>query len=150
MWTVLFVVVTQTAYLVVVKLASGGTADGGDGTGYTVYSNSLLIMMVPHSIVTVSLATAILPRLSSYAHEGRLAELGSTVGSTLRTALALVLPFAVLLPVVAGDVAGFAFGWARRRGHGRELRARPSRSSDRRSSSSPSTTSCSAASTPWR
>ena len=110
-WTVLFVVVTQAAYLVVVKLASGGTVDGGDGTGYLVYSNSLLIMMVPHAIVTVSLATAILPRLSSYAHEGRLPELGRTVGSTLRTALALVLPFAVLLPIMAGDVAGFAFGW---------------------------------------
>ena len=68
-------------------------------------------MMVPHAIVTVSLATAILPRLSSYAHEGRLPELGRTVGSTLRTALALVLPFALLLPITAGDVAGFAFGW---------------------------------------
>jgi putative peptidoglycan lipid II flippase len=110
-WTVLFVVATQTAYLVVVKLASGGTVDGGEGTGYLVYANSLLIMMVPHAIVTVSLATAILPRLSAYAHEGRLTELGSTVGSTLRTALALVLPFAVLLPITAGDVAGFAFGW---------------------------------------
>lgn len=113
-WTVLFVVATQAAYFVVVKLASGGTAEGGEGTGYTIYSSSLLIMMVPHSIVTVSLATAILPRLSSFAHEGRLAELGTTVGSTLRTALALVLPFAVLLPVVAGDVAAAAFSWADR------------------------------------
>ncbi|MBC2932122.1 murein biosynthesis integral membrane protein MurJ [Nocardioides sp. zg-1228] len=110
-WTVLFVIVTQAAYLVVVRLASGGTAGGGDGTGYTVYSSSLLIMMVPHSIITVSLATAILPQLSVHAHDGRLRDLGSTVGSTLRTALALVLPFAVILPVVAGDVAGFAFGW---------------------------------------
>ena len=111
-WTVLFVVVTQTAFLVVVRLASGGTAAGGPGTGFTVYSSSLLIMMVPHAIVTVSLATAILPRLSSFAHEGRLSELGRTVGSTLRTALALVLPFAVVLPLTARDVAGFAFGWA--------------------------------------
>ena len=111
-WTVLFVIATQAAYLVVVKLASGGTADGGDGTGLTVYSGSLLIMMVPHAIVTVSLATAVLPRLSALAHEDRLAELGSTVGSTLRTALALVLPFAVLLPIVANDVAAAAFGWA--------------------------------------
>lgn len=111
MWTVLFVVVTQTAFLVVVRLASGGTAAGGEGTGFTVYSSSLLIMMVPHAIVTVSLATAILPRLSSLAHEDRLPELGSTVGSTLRTSLALVLPFAVVLPLTAGDVAGFAFGW---------------------------------------
>ncbi|MFC7358846.1 murein biosynthesis integral membrane protein MurJ [Nocardioides astragali] len=111
-WTLLFVVVTQAAYLVVVRLASGGTAGGDpDGTGLTVYSSSLLIMMVPHSIVTVSLATAILPRLSAMAHEDRLEELGRTVGSTLRTSLALVLPFAVILPVVAGDAAGFAFGW---------------------------------------
>ncbi len=110
-WTVLFVVVTQAAYLRVVQLASRGTADGGDGTGLTVYSSSLLIMMVPHAIVTVSLATAILPRMSAQASEGRLDDLGTTVGSTLRTALALVLPFAVLMPVLAGDVAGFAFGW---------------------------------------
>ncbi len=113
-WTVLFVIATQAAYFVVVKLASDGAANGGDGTGYTVYSGSLLIMMVPHSIITVSLATAILPRLSTYAHEGRLGDLGNTVGSTLRTSLALVLPFAVVLPLVAGDVAAVAFGWANR------------------------------------
>ena len=64
MWTVLFVVVNQVAYTVVVRLASGGTADGGDGTGYSIYSSTFLIVMVPHSIITVSLATAILPRLS--------------------------------------------------------------------------------------
>ena len=62
------------------RLSFGVAVD--DGTGYLVYSNSLLIMMVPHAIVTVSLATAILPRLSSYAHDDRLADLGSTVGST--------------------------------------------------------------------
>ena len=110
-WTVLFVIATQAAYFVVVRLASGGAADGGDGTGYTVYSGSLLIMMVPHAIVTVSLATAILPRISAMASEDRLADLGGLVGSTMRTALALVLPFAVVLPLVAGDVAAVAFGW---------------------------------------
>ena len=110
-WTVLFVVVTQLAYLQVVRLASGGTAGGGDGTGYTIYSGSLLIMMVPHAVVTVSLATAVLPSLSRFAHEDRLPELGRTLGSTLRTALALVLPVAVLLPVLAGDVTAFMFGW---------------------------------------
>ena len=72
-WTVLFVIVNQIAYTVVVRLASSGTAAlaGGDGTGYTIYSQTFLIMMVPHSIVTVSLATAILPRLSARAAERR-------------------------------------------------------------------------------
>ena len=110
-WTVLFVVVTQTAYLVVVKLASGGTTDGG--TGYTVYATSLLVIMVPHSVVTVSLATAILPRISALAHDADLAGLGTTVGSTLRTALAFMLPFGVLVPFVADDLALAVFGWGR-------------------------------------
>lgn len=108
LWTVLFVVVNQVAYLVVTKLASGGTA-GGDGTGNTVYASAFLIMMVPHAIITVSLTTAILPRLSDYAAEHRLAELGRTVSSTLRTALVVVLPFATLMPILASDVAGVLF-----------------------------------------
>ena len=67
-WTLGFVLVNQIAYTVVVRLASGGTAsslDGGGGgdraTGYTVYSGSFLLVMVPHAIATVSLATAVLP-----------------------------------------------------------------------------------------
>ena len=109
-WTVLFVVVTQLAYLVVVRLASSGSAAGG--TGYAVYSNGLLLMMVPHAVVTVSLATAILPRMSALANEERLSEIGTTLGPTLRTALALVLPFAALLPLLAHDLAGALFSWA--------------------------------------
>ena len=107
-WTVLFVVVNQLAYLVVTRLASSGTVKGG-GTGNTVYSSSFLIMMVPHAIVTVSLTTAILPRLSGYATDERRADMGSTLGSTLRTALVVVLPFAALVPIVARDIAGVLF-----------------------------------------
>ena len=79
-WTVLFVVVNQIAYTVVVRIASSGTADAvrpaaaatGTGTGYTIYSNAFLLVMVPHAIATVSLATAMLPRLSSYAADADL------------------------------------------------------------------------------
>ncbi|CAN5354483.1 hypothetical protein BH11ACT8_BH11ACT8_10040 [soil metagenome] len=109
-WTVLFVIVNQIAYTVVVRLASGGTADGGDGTGYTVYSSAFLIVMVPHSVITVSLATAILPRLSSSAAAGDLRALSGTLTSALRAALAVVVPFAALLPLVATDVANVIWG----------------------------------------
>jgi putative peptidoglycan lipid II flippase len=105
-WTVLFVIVNQVAYAVVVRLASGGTTSGGaDATGYTVYANTFLIVMVPHAIVTVSLATAMLPLLSSQAGAQDLSGLGASLTRVLRTALAVVLPFAVLLPVVAPDLA---------------------------------------------
>lgn len=114
-WTVLFVVVNQVAYTVVTRIASSGPADvatGGDpGTGYTVYSQSFLVVMVPHSIITVSLATAVLPRLSARAAEGDLAGVARGVASTLRTALTLIVPFAVLLPLISRDVANLVYGW---------------------------------------
>lgn len=110
-WTVLFVVVNQVAYTVVVRLASSGTADGGDGTGYSVYSSTFLIVMVPHSIVTVSLATAVLPLLSRRAADGDLAALATSLASTLRTALAVVVPFAALLPVISLDLAHVIWGY---------------------------------------
>jgi len=113
-WTVLFVVVNQIAYTVVVRLASSGTADtvgGGDGTGYTIYTYSFLIVMVPHAIITVSLATAILTRLSELAAESDVDGLRRTVGMALRSALAVVLPFALLLPLIATDLSHVIWGW---------------------------------------
>jgi putative peptidoglycan lipid II flippase len=118
-WTVLFVVVNQIAYTVVVRIASSGTAQaathlcgpGDRGTGYTIYSNAFLLVMVPHAIVTVSLATAMLPRLSAYAADADLGGVARSVASTLRTAYALIIPFALLLPLVAVDLSNVLVGY---------------------------------------
>ncbi len=119
-WTVLFVVANQIAYTVVVRLASTGTVTGGctaadQGTGYTVYSNSFLLVMVPHAIITVSLATAVLPRLSAAAADQDRRRLARSLTSTMRLTYALVLPVLALLPVVASDVAGLIFGYGANR-----------------------------------
>ncbi len=112
-WTVLFVIVNQIAYTVVVRLATSGPAQAPDepGTGYTVYSLAFLIVMVPHAIITVSLATAVLPTLSGQAADDDRRGLAQTLTSTLRSALALIVPFALLLPLVARDVAHVALGY---------------------------------------
>jgi putative peptidoglycan lipid II flippase len=125
-WTVLFVVVNQVAYTVVVRLASGGTAQAvchsgsqhanqaaqaTDATGYTVYAAAFLFVMVPHAIITVSLATAILPRLSAKAADGDLPGLAGTLAGTLRTALVVVIPFALALPLLAFDASKVLFGY---------------------------------------
>jgi putative peptidoglycan lipid II flippase len=121
-WTVLFVVVNQAAYVVVVRLASGGTADAtclhnatdtpvSTATGYTVYAAAALFVMVPHAIITVSLATAILPRLSAKAADLDLPGLAGTLAGTLRTALVVVVPFAFALPLLAFDAAKVLFGY---------------------------------------
>ncbi|GAB2980049.1 murein biosynthesis integral membrane protein MurJ [Nocardioides montaniterrae] len=109
-WTVLFVIVNQIAYVIVTRLGTGGTAAAHDGTGITIYSNALLIVMVPHSIITVSLATAILPRMSRAAEAGDLAAVGATLASTKRTALSVVVPFGLSLPIIALPLAHVMWG----------------------------------------
>ena len=109
-WTVLFVVVNQAAYVVVVRLASGGTAASDNGTGITIYSSALLVTMVPHSVITVSLATAILPRLSAHAAAKDDEALSRTLVSTIRTALVVAVPVALLMPLIALSVAQALFG----------------------------------------
>ncbi len=116
-WTLGFVIVNQIAYTVVVRLASSGTAEaaaspGGEaGTGYTIYSGAFLLVMVPHSIVTVSLATAVLPRLSRMASDRQWSRVGSQVAETLRTGLALIVPFALLLPAIALPLANIVWNY---------------------------------------
>ena len=109
-WTVLFVIVNQIAYVVVQRLATSGALSSDDGTGFTVYSFSFLVVMVPHSIVTVSLATAMLPLLSAHAAAGDRTALAGALSRTLRSALAVIVPFVALLPVIAPDLARVVFG----------------------------------------
>ncbi|MGC3993650.1 MAG: lipid II flippase MurJ [Propionicimonas sp.] len=103
-WTVLFVVVNQIAYSVVVRIASAGTKTG-EGTGYTIYSNTFLVVMTPHAIITVSLATAVLTRLAAYVRDADLPGLAHQVSTTLRSALSLIVPFALVLPLIALPVS---------------------------------------------
>ena len=67
--------------------------------------------MVPHAIATVSLATAVLPRLSRLATDADLRGLAGQIAATTRTALALILPFALLLPAIALPLSDIVFGY---------------------------------------
>ena len=51
------------------------------------------------------------PRLSACASDGDLPELGRTLGMAMRSALAVVVPFALLLPLVALDLSHVIWGW---------------------------------------
>ena len=107
-WTILVVVVNQAAYIIVTRLASAASAH--NSAGYTIYSNSILVTQVPHSVITVSLATAILPRLSATGASADVRRFTGMLSSTLRSSLAVVVPVAVLLPVIAVNLAHVLFG----------------------------------------
>ena len=59
--------------------------------------------------MTVSLATAMLPRLSAHAAGDDAQALAGSLSSTLRAALAVIVPFVALLPVIAPDLARVVF-----------------------------------------
>lgn len=65
LWTFLGLVIGQIGVLVVSRVTTA--AGTGDTAGNVVYDNAFLLFMLPHSLVTVSLMTALFTRLSAKA-----------------------------------------------------------------------------------
>ncbi|MFF4171870.1 murein biosynthesis integral membrane protein MurJ [Streptomyces sp. NPDC001744] len=101
-WLVLLVLTNQGAYWVTTWVAtSAGDAAAGGGAGLAAYNNAYLLWTVPHGIVTVSLVTALLPRMSGAAADGDLAGVRRDVSYALRTSAAAVVPAACALFALA-------------------------------------------------
>ncbi|WP_329025221.1 murein biosynthesis integral membrane protein MurJ [Streptomyces sp. NBC_00690] len=117
-WLVLLVLSNQVAYWVVTRLATAAgeraAAEGIDGgAGFSAYSNAYLLWAVPHGIVTVSLVTALLPRMSRAAADGDLAGVRRDVSYALRTSAALIVPAACALFALAQPLMTVVFGYGR-------------------------------------
>lgn len=108
-WTMGFVAVNQLALMVVNRLATSATATGA-GAGANVYSNAHLIWILPHSLITVSLATAMLPSASRLAASGDLSAVAREAINTMRLALILLVPAAVGFFALAPGIASLLFG----------------------------------------
>jgi putative peptidoglycan lipid II flippase len=108
-WTIGLVLVNQVAYAVIVRLATGVNAVSADAgstpAGLTAYTNAHLMFVLPHSVITVSLVAALLPRMSRAAHELRFGDLAADISTGMRSASALIIPASVAL-VVLGTQAG--------------------------------------------
>jgi putative peptidoglycan lipid II flippase len=115
-WTMLFVAVNQVTLVVVTQLAIAGSAstDPGAKAGLFAYSTAMLIILVPHGIVTVSLATAALPQMSALAADGDVTEVARLSARSIRQTLAIVVPAAAAMvafayPIVT-VIAGYGSG----------------------------------------
>ncbi|MFJ5806400.1 murein biosynthesis integral membrane protein MurJ [Streptomyces sp. NPDC093093] len=117
-WLVMLVLTNQIAYWVVTRLStiSGQHAvEAGlaGGAGYTAYSNAYQLWIVPQGIITVSLVTALMPRMSSAAAEADLSTLRRDVSHALRSSAAFVVPAAALFVALAPWVMGSVFEYGR-------------------------------------
>ncbi|WP_371406079.1 murein biosynthesis integral membrane protein MurJ [Kribbella sp. NBC_00662] len=113
LWTVLFVAVNQVTLVVVTQLAIAGSAsdDPGAKAGLFAYSTAMLIILVPHGIVTVSLATAALPQMSALAAEGDTAAVGQLSARSIRQTLAIVVPAAAAMIAFAYPIVTLIAGY---------------------------------------
>ncbi|MHB1739924.1 MAG: murein biosynthesis integral membrane protein MurJ [Actinomycetes bacterium] len=115
-WTLAFVAVNQLGYLVVVKLSTAVAKSAEHllpyGVGFTPYSNAYLIFVLPQSVITLSVVTAILPRMSAAAAEGRYAPVRADLSRALRYTAVVVVPTAVAFWLFGPDLAGLLYAGA--------------------------------------
>ncbi|WP_202918390.1 murein biosynthesis integral membrane protein MurJ [Streptomyces cavernae] len=109
-WTLLFVLVNQVALAVVTNFAN--TVDQelpNSGAGYTAYVYAHTIWMLPQSIVTVSLVTALLPRMSKAAAEGRVPDLRADLSRALRVSGVVIVPAGFLFLALGPQISALLF-----------------------------------------
>jgi putative peptidoglycan lipid II flippase len=107
LWTFAALAVSQLGFVVTSRVLTRATdlmtRSHEVGAGKFAYTNAFLLFMLPHSLVTLSLVTALFTRMSSAAHAGRTQEVLDDLGRGLR------MPAVLLLP---GTVAAVLFGTA--------------------------------------
>ena len=100
-WSFLYAMISQVSYLVTVSIATSAAVKTqvlGDstGVGFTPYANAYLILILPHSIITVSLVTALLPRLSNYVIDKKHDELTNSLVKAIRLIGIFTVPAALM------------------------------------------------------
>ncbi len=103
-WTFAAVALSQAGFAVTSRVLTRATRLADDlgvvAAGKNSYDNAFLLFMLPHSLITVSLATALFTRMATAAHSGDRKAVVHDLGRGLR------LPAPILVPV---GLAGFAF-----------------------------------------
>jgi putative peptidoglycan lipid II flippase len=115
-WTFVFVLTNQLAYVVITRLATAANVLAENNpdvvtAGFTSYNKAYLLFVLPHSVITVSLVTALLPRMSRAAAAGDLRRVGDDVGTGARLSLAAMAPAAAALFVLGPPLAEILFGF---------------------------------------
>ena len=99
-WTLVYVLISQLGYLVTVNVATSAAVRSAQegitrGVGFTPYSNAYLIMLLPYSIVTISIITALLPHLSRLVIAKDFEEVKAQLIRAIRLVAVITIPSAV-------------------------------------------------------
>lgn len=114
-WTVALVLVNQVTYLFFTRMAAqanvNASASDMVAAGITTYQKAHLVFMLPHSVITISIVTALLPSLSRVAHAGLLHQVGHDVARAMRVVFVLIVPIAAILFINGAAISVLLFGY---------------------------------------
>ena len=101
-WTLVYVLISQLGYLVTVNVATSAavrSAQAGitTGVGFTPFTSAYYIMLLPYSIVTISIVTALLPHLSKLAIENNVEEVRKQLIRAIKMVGVITVPSGVAL-----------------------------------------------------
>ncbi|PZG02249.1 murein biosynthesis integral membrane protein MurJ [Micromonospora deserti] len=106
-WMFCYVAVSQIGLIVLFNLLN--RAGRNNAAGPLIYNNVFLLLMMAHGIIAVSIITALMPRMSAAAADGRYADLAADLSRGTRTVSAVLAPIAVCYAVLAGPLAVVLF-----------------------------------------
>jgi putative peptidoglycan lipid II flippase len=109
-WMMTYVLVSQVGVIVALKVARIA-ADRVGAAGPTVYLNSYLIFMMAHGIVAVSILTALMPRMSAAAAEGRYADVAAHLSLGTRLSSVILIPATAAYLVLGRPLGVTLFGY---------------------------------------
>lgn len=119
-WTIGLVLVNQIGFLVISRLATHAnllaSESGNVPQGLATYQRAFLVFMLPHSVITVSLVTALFPRMSRAAADGNLSEVAADVASGMRLISALMIPCIAIMVMFGPLIGTVIFGFGQNRG----------------------------------
>src|SRR4029079_17372862 len=108
-WMLAYVIVSQVALVIVLKLAKGAGDQGGPGPA--IFNNAFLLFMMAHGVVAVSIITALMPRMSAAAAEGRRADLVDHISLGTRLTAVVLIPATAAYVVLGRPLAVTLFEW---------------------------------------
>ena len=105
-WTLVYVLISQLGYLVTVNVATSAAVRSANegiakGVGYTPYTYAYFVMLLPYSIVTISIITAIMPHISKLALDQKVDEFRFEIIRSIKLVGVITIP---------SSVAFFLFG----------------------------------------
>jgi putative peptidoglycan lipid II flippase len=106
-WMLCYVGANQVAVFVVVRILN--RVAGKDSASVLAFNNVFLLTMMAHGIIGVSVMTALLPKMSAAAAEGRYAEVSADLSRGIRLTATALAPIAVIYGVLGVPISVMLF-----------------------------------------